>query len=194
MFGLFSPGVAVREMGDFDLSDMADEIFWDVRRSAGSIAAASGCAAGRPFASAGACAMSTWKKLSRLIQDRVYLLPRALRGSFDTVPALDNVCLQADRTRSAVELEEQAASVAEHGAGFIATPERGGTCRAVLAYRLQWIQCAVSDCGHIGMREGEADYRLRQIDKEFKEIFKGKAQTKLTGALADAPPGVADIV
>ena len=68
MFGLFSPGVPVLETGDFDLSDMADEIFWEARRSAGSIAAVSGCAAGRPFASAGACAMSTRRKLPCLVQ------------------------------------------------------------------------------------------------------------------------------
>jgi hypothetical protein len=128
--------VAVREMGDFDLSDMADETFWDVRRSAGSMAAASGCAAGRPFASAGACAMSTRMKLPCFVQGRVHLLPWALGRGLDTIPTLDNVCFQADRTRSAVELEEQAARVAEHGAGIIATPERCGTCRAILAYRL----------------------------------------------------------
>ena len=128
--------MAVRETGDFDLSDMADETFWVVRRSAGSIAAASGCAAGRPFASVGACTMSTWMKSPCLVQGRVHLLPWALGRGFDTVPALDNVCFQADRTRSAMELEEQAARVAEHGTGFIATPERSGACRAILAYRL----------------------------------------------------------
>lgn len=53
MFGLLRPGVAVRDTGDFDRSDTADERFVEVRRSAGSIAAASGCAAGSPFASAG---------------------------------------------------------------------------------------------------------------------------------------------
>ena len=136
MFGLLRPGVAVREMGDFDLSDIADETFWEVRRSAGSIAAASGCAAGRPFASAGACAMSIRKKLPCLVQSRAHLLPGALGRGFDTIPTLDNVCFEANRTRSAVEFEEQATCVAEHGAGFIATPERRGACRAILAYGL----------------------------------------------------------
>jgi hypothetical protein len=35
-----------------------------------------------------------------------------------------------------VQLQEEAAGVAEDGAGFIAAPQRRGACGAVLAYRL----------------------------------------------------------
>lgn len=50
----------VREIGEFDLSDVPDEIFCDVRRCcvrADSVASASGWAAGRPFASDEGCAV-----------------------------------------------------------------------------------------------------------------------------------------
>lgn len=52
-----------------------------------------------------------------------------LRG-LDTVPALDDIRLQADRPRASVQLEEKSAGIAQHGAGFIAPPQR---CRRGLA-------------------------------------------------------------
>jgi len=50
---------------------------------------------------------------------------RCLRG-LDAVARLDHVGLERDGTRAAVQLEEEAAGVAEDGAGLIATPERSG--------------------------------------------------------------------
>jgi hypothetical protein len=44
-----------------------------------------------------------------------------------------------------VQLEEQAAGVAQHGAGLIAAPERGGAGSAVLADRL----CVVVSLGDV---------------------------------------------
>ena len=38
------------------------------------------------------------------------------------VPRFDNVRLQRYRSRSAVQLEEQAAGIAQHGARFVAPP------------------------------------------------------------------------
>ena len=181
MFGLFRPGVPVREMGDFDLSDMADERFWEVRRSAGSIAAASGCAAGRPFASAGACAMSTLGELPRPVTGRAHLLPRALCRGLDAIPALDNIRFQADGTRPAVELEKQAARVAEDGAGFVATPERGGACGTVLAHGLSGYVALSATAVHVCARRAAPIIDCAESIRGFFE---------LTGALAEAPPGV----
>jgi hypothetical protein len=65
-----------------------------------------------------------------------YLFLWSLSRAFDTVPALDHIGLEAYRSRSAVEFEEQAARVAEHRADFISSPQRGCRCRTVLAYRL----------------------------------------------------------
>ena len=53
------------------------------------------------------------------------LLARSLRG-LDAIARLDHVGLERDGTRAAVQLEEEAAGVAEDGAGLIATPERSG--------------------------------------------------------------------
>ena len=40
------------------------------------------------------------------MKNEVHLLPRALGRSFDAIPTLDNVCFQANGTRSAVEFEK----------------------------------------------------------------------------------------
>jgi hypothetical protein len=60
---------------------------------------------------------------------------RCLR-CLDAIARFDHVGLERDGTRAAVEFEEEAAGVAEDGAGLIAAPE--GCCRgrAVLADRL----------------------------------------------------------
>lgn len=57
-------------------------------------------------------------------------------GRLDPVATLDNVGLEAYRSRTAVELEEETAGIAEDRAGFIASPERSSACSAVLAYGL----------------------------------------------------------
>lgn len=44
----------------------------------------------------------------------------------DAVATLDDIGLEGDGARPAVQLEKQAAGIAEDGAGFIATPERSG--------------------------------------------------------------------
>jgi hypothetical protein len=51
-----------------------------------------------------------------------YLALRPLTSSFHSVAALDHIGLEAYRSRSSVELQEQAAGVAEHGAEFVPTP------------------------------------------------------------------------
>ena len=53
------------------------------------------------------------------------------------VAALDDVCLERDWSRAAMQLQKQPAGVAQHGARLIATPERGGARGAVLADRLK---------------------------------------------------------
>jgi len=101
MFGLVSPGVAVRDRGDFERSDIADERFVEVRRSAGSIAAVSGCAAGSPFASPGACTCQ-WSFVEKQRTDNYYLPSRPLSSCLNAISTLDHVGFQADGTRSAV--------------------------------------------------------------------------------------------
>jgi len=63
------------------------------------------------------------------------LAPWAAR--LDAVAALDDIRLERDGARAAVQLQEEAAGVAQHGARLIAAPERGGACGAVLADRLE---------------------------------------------------------
>lgn len=53
---------------------------------------------------------------------------------FDPVSGLDGVCLQADGTGAAVELQEQATGIAQHLAGFVPSPERSGLRLTVLAH------------------------------------------------------------
>jgi len=53
-----------------------------------------------------------------------YFFLRPLCRAFDTIPAFDDIGLEAYRPRSAVQLEEQAASIAEHRTEFISTPKR----------------------------------------------------------------------
>lgn len=43
-------------------------------------------------------------------------------SSLDAVAALDNVCLETDGTRTAMQLEEEAASIAQDRAHLVATP------------------------------------------------------------------------
>ena len=57
-----------------------------------------------------------------------------LRGrSLDAVPRFYDVGFERYRAWAAVEFEEEAAGVAEDGAGLVAAPEGGGGGAAVLA-------------------------------------------------------------
>lgn len=51
----------------------------------------------------------------------------------NAVSALDDVRLQRDGSRPVVQLEEQAASIAEHGAMLVAAPQGRGMSATVLA-------------------------------------------------------------
>lgn len=65
-----------------------------------------------------------------------YLLLLCLARGLDPVATLDDIRLQADRTRRAVELEEQTTGIAQDGADLVPPPQRcrrGGT---VLTYGL----------------------------------------------------------
>lgn len=64
------------------------------------------------------------------------VLARCLRG-LDAIARLDHVGLERDGSWAAVEFEEEAAGIAEDGAGLVAAPERcGGGC-AVLTDGLE---------------------------------------------------------
>lgn len=43
-------------------------------------------------------------------------------GRLDTVTALDHICLETDGTRATVQLEKEAASIAQDGTHLVATP------------------------------------------------------------------------
>jgi hypothetical protein len=64
------------------------------------------------------------------------LLARTLTGGLDAIPALDDIGLEADGSRAAVELQEEATGIAENRAGLVAAPERSGAGGTVLTDRL----------------------------------------------------------
>jgi hypothetical protein len=66
-----------------------------------------------------------------------YLLTATGPACLDAVAALDNIGLERDGAGSAVELQEQAAGVAQDRAGLIAAPEGRGAGAAILADRLR---------------------------------------------------------
>jgi len=68
--------------------------------------------------------------------DFIYLSLLALRRTFDTIATFDHVSLETDRSRAAVQLEEEAAGVAENRADLIPPPQRCCRSLAVLAYGL----------------------------------------------------------
>lgn len=72
-----------------------------------------------------------------MISDFTCLSFLALRRTFDTIATFDHISLEADRSRTAVQLEEEAAGIAEDGANLIPPPQRCGRRLAILAYRLQ---------------------------------------------------------
>lgn len=64
------------------------------------------------------------------------VLARCLRG-LDAIARLDHIGLERDGSWAAVKFEEEAAGIAEDGAGLIAAPERRGRGCAVLANGLE---------------------------------------------------------
>jgi hypothetical protein len=62
-----------------------------------------------------------WRRKKFLLRG-TYLALRALASSFNPIPALDNIGLEADRARTTVQLEKKAAGIAEDGAEFIPAP------------------------------------------------------------------------
>lgn len=69
-------------------------------------------------------------------QSDPHLLASAGPTRLDAVAALDDIGLEGDGSWAAMQLQEQAAGVAQNGAGFITAPERCSARCAVLAYRL----------------------------------------------------------
>lgn len=76
-----------------------------------------------------------------------YLLAGAGRASLDAVATLDDIGLEGDGPRAAVQLQEEAAGVAEHRAGLIASPEGRRARGAVLADGLITHQYAIDKNG-----------------------------------------------
>lgn len=69
----------------------------------------------------------------------------------DAVATLDYIGLEGNRARATVQLEKQAAGVAQDRAHLVASPERRGGCAAVLACGLRGFTVMIShgrhDCG-----------------------------------------------
>ena len=65
-----------------------------------------------------------------------YLSLLAWNCSLDSISTLDHVRLEADRTRGAMQLEEEATGVTKNRADLIATPEGGSGGGTVLTDRL----------------------------------------------------------
>lgn len=77
-----------------------------------------------------------------------YFFLLCLARSLDPVATLDDIRLQADGTRGAVELEEQTTGIAQDGADLVPPPQwcrRGG---AVLTYGLWGSTVMISKCCH----------------------------------------------
>jgi hypothetical protein len=66
-----------------------------------------------------------------------YLSARTRPASLDAVAALDDIGLEGDGSRAAMQLQKETAGVAEHGTCLIASPKRCSARRAVLTYGLQ---------------------------------------------------------
>jgi len=73
-----------------------------------------------------------------------YPSPLTLACSLDPITTLDDICFEANGSRPIVQLEEQAASVAQNRARVIATPQRCCAGFTVLADWL-WIEMLVID-------------------------------------------------
>jgi hypothetical protein len=66
-----------------------------------------------------------------------YLLATRATG-LDAVATLDDIGFEGDGPWTAVQLQKKTAGVAEDRARFIASPQRRGACRAILADRLRY--------------------------------------------------------
>ena len=68
---------------------------------------------------------------------RWYLLSRPLTSCLDAIAAFDDICFEADGSRSAVQLQEEPAGIAENRTRLIATPKWSRACGTILANGLQ---------------------------------------------------------
>ena len=60
---------------------------------------------------------------SNVSPESIYAYPLlGSAGCLDPVPALDDVCLEADGSWTSVKLEKESTSIAEHGAHLVASP------------------------------------------------------------------------
>jgi hypothetical protein len=64
------------------------------------------------------------------------LRPLGRARTLHSIATFDNICLQAYRSWTAMQLQEETAGIAQHGADLVASPERGGAGGAILAGRL----------------------------------------------------------
>lgn len=121
-----------------------------------------------------------------------YLLASARPTGLDAVAALDDIGLEGYGPWAAVQLQEEAAGVAQHGARLIAAPEGRGARGAVLADGLAVVVSARARLQRarmvvLSIREHDA------IDKEKREGSgegEGVGKEQLTGEFA-FPPAVA---
>jgi hypothetical protein len=90
-------------------------------------------------------------------------------GTLNAVATLDNICLQAYRPRSAVEFEEQATGIAEHGANLVSSPEGSRRGSAVLARRLCGFAIVSSHCCHGSGVGGKLEVCYRRRDCAYRE-------------------------
>ena len=73
---------------------------------------------------------------SRVVQDQPYLAFGTLPGRLDPIATFDHIRLQADRTRTAMQLQEQTTGITENRPEFISAPEGRGGSPTILAHRL----------------------------------------------------------
>ena len=74
----------------------------------------------------------------------MYPLATAWPARLNTIAALDDIGLERDGSRPAVQLQEEAAGIAENGTRLVASPEGCGACSAVLADRLLIVSTSTS--------------------------------------------------
>lgn len=98
---------------------------------------------------------------SAVAGDHAHLLASG-PARLDAVAALDDIRLERDGARAAVQLQEQPAGVAQHGARLIAAPERRRARRAVLADRLWPL---------VSTALGQSDEMLSIVDKDKSKIY-----------------------
>ena len=136
-------GVSVRETGELELFESPDVGLGGARplRLFGWLGVGSGSSEwwmGWPLASKIDFAVRRQPKshgVARLA--RTYLSLLTLSRCLDSVATLDHIGLEAYRPCGTMELEEEAAGVAEHRAKLISAPKRCRRGSAVLTYRLE---------------------------------------------------------